>query len=230
VGERDVVYDLGCGDGRIVIAAARKCGARGVGIDVDPERIKSCQRNAAEAGVGDRVRFLRESFFTADLSEATVVMLYLLPAVNSQLRPRLRRELRPGSRIISHAFSMSDWPPDRVVNVAEQGRILYRWTVPANVGGRWRCSLRMADGRKREAVLEFEQEFQTVVGTAFVGGSEIALENTRLIGPEFSFDLREATYRCRVDGETMRGAGRAVGSRGRAIDLDLRARRERTAR
>jgi SAM-dependent methyltransferase len=123
----DVVYDLGCGDGRIVIAAAKQYGAHGVGIDIDPERIKEATANAERAGVTDKVRFLQADLFEADLSDATVVALYLLPSINEKLRPKLMRELKPGTRVVSHAFDMGDWKPDRQLNV--NGRRVLLWTI-----------------------------------------------------------------------------------------------------
>jgi SAM-dependent methyltransferase len=135
VGKDDVVYDLGCGDGRIVITAAQKYGARGVGVDIDPQRIKESNENAKKAGVTDRVKFLQKDLFELDFSEATVVTLYLLPALNLKLRPKLLRDLKPGTRIVSHAFDMGDWKPDQVVTVPSDGSFLditvYYWVVPA---------------------------------------------------------------------------------------------------
>jgi SAM-dependent methyltransferase len=126
----DVVYDLGCGDGRIVIAAAKKHGARGVGIDIDPERIQEAHVNAQKAGVTGKVKFLEADLFTANISEATVVTLYLLPTLNVKLMPKLMAELKPGTRIVSHAFSMGDsWPPEQTADVG--GRSVYYWTIPA---------------------------------------------------------------------------------------------------
>lgn len=124
----DVVYDLGCGDGRIVIAAARDFGARGVGIDINPVRIAEARENAQKAGVASRVRFEEGDLFQADLREATVVTLYLLTSVNLKLRPKLLAELRPGTRIVSNTFDMGDWKPDQEVNL--DGRRILLWTVP----------------------------------------------------------------------------------------------------
>ena len=124
----DIVYDLGSGDGRIVIAAARKYGARGVGIEIDPERIKEAEENARKAGVSDKVRFIKADLFEADIREATVVTLYLLENLNVRLRPKLLRELRPGTRIVSHRFRMGDWQPEKSMNVGD--RAVYFWTVP----------------------------------------------------------------------------------------------------
>ena len=128
VGPKDVVYDLGSGDGRIVIAAARKHGARAVGIDIDPERIKEARDNARRAGVSDRVEFRQEDLFKADFSEATVVTMYLLTGVNQRLRPKLLAELKPGTRLVSHAFDMGDWKPTQTHKVGTS--TVYYWVVP----------------------------------------------------------------------------------------------------
>ncbi len=128
VDKNDVLYDLGSGDGRIPITAAQKYGARGVGVDIDPERIQEANANAQKAKVTDRVRFVQQDLFNTDLSEATVVTLYLLPDINVKLRPKLLKELKPGTRIVSHAFDMGEWKPERVEQV--EGRTIYVWTVP----------------------------------------------------------------------------------------------------
>ncbi|MBA2962598.1 methyltransferase domain-containing protein [Ramlibacter sp. MAH-25] len=128
VDRSDTVYDLGCGDGRIVITAARRHGARGVGIDLNPQRIDDARTNARQAGVGDRVQFQVADLFEADLAPASVVTLYLLPDLNRRLRPRLWQQLRVGTRVISHDFDMGDeWPPERMERVA--GKTLYFWTI-----------------------------------------------------------------------------------------------------
>jgi SAM-dependent methyltransferase len=127
VTKRDVVYDLGSGDGRIVIAAAKR-GAHAVGVDIDPDRIKEGLDNAKTAGVTERTKFINEDLFKADLSEATVVTMYLLPSVNQRLRPKLLRELAPGTRIVSHAFDMNGWEPEKTVEV--NGNTVYYWIVP----------------------------------------------------------------------------------------------------
>jgi len=129
VGKGDVVYDLGSGDGRIPIAAVKDFGAaRATGIDIDPQRIKEATANLQKAGVGDRVRFLNQDLFTTNLSEATVVTLYLLPSLNLKLLPKLKAELKPGTRIVSHAFDMGDWVPEQTLDV--EGRKVYFWTIP----------------------------------------------------------------------------------------------------
>ena len=125
----DVLYDLGSGDGRIAIAAAKKYGIKAVGIDIDPERIREATENAKKAGVTDLVQFRQEDLFKADFRDATVVTLYLLPDLNVKLRPRLWDELKPGTRIVSHQFDMGTWKPEK--KLESNGRTVYFWTVPA---------------------------------------------------------------------------------------------------
>ena len=134
VNRKDVLYDLGSGDGRIPITAARKFGIRATGIDIDPQRIREANANAKTAGVSDRVRFLNQDLFQTKFSDATVVTLYLLPELNVKLRPQLLSQLKPGTRIVSHAFDMGDWKPDRTEQVKADGQTstIYFWTVPAN--------------------------------------------------------------------------------------------------
>ena len=125
----DVLYDLGSGDGRIAIAAAKKFGIRAVGIDIDPERIREATENARKAGVSNLVQFRQEDLFKADFREATVITLYLLPDLNVKLRPRLWEELKPGTRIVSHQFDMGTWKPEK--RLESNGRTVYFWTIPA---------------------------------------------------------------------------------------------------
>ncbi len=124
----DVVYDLGCGDGRIVTTAAKRFGAKGIGIDIDPKRIAESEQNARTSGVADRVRFIQGDLFDADLSQATVVTLYLLPSVNLRLRPKLERELRPGTRVVSHNYDMGDWEPLQKTEIGDH--VVYLWLIP----------------------------------------------------------------------------------------------------
>jgi len=128
VRDGDVLYDLGSGDGRIPIAAAKKFKIRAVGIDIDPQRIQEARANAKAAGVTNEVTFRQEDLFQADFSDATVVTLYLLDSLNEKLRPRLLKELKPGTRIVSHAFKMGDWQPEKSANI--DGSMIYFWTVP----------------------------------------------------------------------------------------------------
>jgi SAM-dependent methyltransferase len=133
VTDKDTVYDLGCGDGRIVISAASKYGARGVGVDINPLRIKESRRNATKAGVSDKVTFIEQDLLKTDLSQATVVVIYLDPAMNLRLRPKLLRELKPGARVVSNSFDMGDWKPDKVAKLTVAGSecSIYYWTIPS---------------------------------------------------------------------------------------------------
>lgn len=136
----DVIYDLGSGDGRIPITAAQKFGTRAVGIDINPERIREANENAQKAGVTDRVQFLNQDLFTSDISEATVVTLYLLPELNVKLRSQLFQQLKPGTRIVSHDFDMGEWKPERVVQTQE-GSTIYYWVIPKEIPANLRTSL-----------------------------------------------------------------------------------------
>ena len=129
----EVVYDLGCGDGRIVITAVRGYAARGVCVDIDPQRIRESQENAREAGVTDQIRFVNQDLFVTDISDAAVVMLFLSPALNLKARPKLLSELKPNARIVSHWHDMGDWKPEKAVRVRSSGRErnVYLWTIPA---------------------------------------------------------------------------------------------------
>lgn len=125
----DILYDLGSGDGRMVITAAKLYGVRGTGIDIDPQRISEANENAKKEGVTNLVRFLNQDLFEADFHDASVITLYLLPGINLKLRPKLWKELKPGTRIVSHSFDMGDWAPEKKVDI--DGRIIYFWTIPA---------------------------------------------------------------------------------------------------
>lgn len=136
VGKNDVLYDLGSGDGRIVITAAKQFGTRGVGIDIDPERIKDANENAQKAGVTDRTKFILGDIFEADFKEATVVTMYLLQEVNTRLRPKLLKDLKPGTRIVSHNYDLGDWKPQRTIKVSlpDGDHWVYYWVVPKPSG------------------------------------------------------------------------------------------------
>ena len=140
VKKTDVVYDLGCGDGRIVVAAAKTFGARGVGIDINPERIKEAKENARKAGVEHLVRFEENDLFEADIKEATVVTLFLLPQINLKLKPKLMSDLRPGTRVVSNTFDMGDWKPEKEASLGEDedaeysglSKKFFLWKIPTN--------------------------------------------------------------------------------------------------
>lgn len=186
LGPADVVYDLGAGDGRVVIAAASKFGARGVGVEIDGELVAMARANAARAGVADRVRFLQQDMFKTDLREATVVALYLSPNFNLQLRPALLA-LRPGTRIVSHSSGMGDWRPDRSTAIRKD---VLLWIVPANVTGRWRATLGNG-AQARELELELAQHYQDVRAGATLDGARAHVWEPRLRGDRLSFVLVE---------------------------------------
>jgi hypothetical protein len=229
VGPQDYVVDLGSGDGRIPIAAARDHGARGLGIDRDARLVEQSRLNAARAGVSQRVAFLAEDLFAADFSAATVVTLYLLPELNLRLRPRLL-ELPPGTRVVSHDFDMADWQPDRYVFLEAPDKSsslkesrLYLWIVPAQIGGRWHGTVAPGAGRRAETlVLEVEQRFQAVSvvawrdgvawrGAGHVSGSAVSLDlhGARADqGERLRLSLR--LHDGRLEGEVIGGLGRGV--------------------
>ncbi len=204
VGPQDLVVDLGSGDGRIPIVAAKRYGARGLGLEYNADLVAVSRRNARAEGVADRVRFVQADFFAADFSDATVVTLYLLPSLNVKLRPTLL-DLRPGTRVVSHLFRMGDWEPDATLKVGASE--LFLWRVPAKVDGRWRVAA--ADGAPFELVLE--QRFQRLSGQARVGGASIRLHAARLSGDESRFAYADAggvqqAFVGRVAGPRMAGA------------------------
>ncbi|MCX8099294.1 MAG: class I SAM-dependent methyltransferase [Casimicrobiaceae bacterium] len=167
VTERDVVWDLGSGDGRIVIAAARDFGARAVGYEIDRSLVELSRRNARRAGVAQRAVFIERDLFTLDFSAPSVVTLYLLPEANLQLRPRLLSQLRPGSRIVSHEWDMGDWPPDETLTIYNEEKPhgttrehrVFLWVVPAQVAGRWAVRIERR-GLPIAFVLDIEQRYQ----------------------------------------------------------------------
>ena len=222
VGSEDFVIDLGSGDGRIPIAAAKKFGARGIGVDRDPERIEESVYAAERAGVADRVEFRREDLFTFDVSRATVVTMYLLPSVNMRLRPRLLSELKPGTRIVSHDFDFEDWRPDAKSTVRKN---VFLWIVPAQVGGRWRVNVALPDG-ERGFDIEIKQKFQEIDGVVRYGAKIAGLWNARLTGDRLSFVVVDDSapvetnlyFDGRVAGDTIEGViARGVGADRREI-------------
>jgi SAM-dependent methyltransferase len=186
VNSRDILYDLGCGDGRVVIAAAKQFHARSaIGVDIDPRRIQESGANARQAGVFDRVRFHRKDLFSMDLEDATVVTLYLLPSVNLKLRPKLLRDLKPGTRILSHDFDMGDWRADRQMQVREH--MIYFWIVPANMNGTWKWVL-SDGGQTHHYVLEVRQQFQELSHTELrIDGALQEAGSLRLSGNRLEF-------------------------------------------
>jgi SAM-dependent methyltransferase len=219
VGSKDLVYDLGCGDGRIVISAVKQYGARGVCVDIDPVRIKESRNNADTAGVSNRIEFVEGDLFEQDLSRATVVTLYLLPSLNQRLRPKLFKELRPGTRIVSNAFDMGDWKADRTLNIktfSGMQSYAYLWILPADVSGEWR--LKAEGGSGKEYTLDIKQKYQEVSGSATSGGQTTPLSNLNVKGDQLSFALGDGSsggqrveFTGRVSGDRVSGTAKGRG-------------------
>ena len=209
IGPDDYLIDLGSGDGRIPIAAAVKHGTRGLGVDLDPERTKEARAAAVAAGVADKVEFRTENLFDTDLSKATVISMYLFPEINLRLRPHYLA-LKPGTRIVSHAFHMDEWTPDRFEVV--EGRDVFLWTVPAQIEGLWRVK---APGH-RDFVLRVWQQFNRVQATAITTDEHsIPVMDMSIEGPELRFTLNtregKLDFNGTVDGRSMRGTSTVGG-------------------
>jgi SAM-dependent methyltransferase len=197
---QDTVFDLGSGDGRLVIAAAHEFGARGVGVEIDAPLVQTSREHARTAGVTERTSFLWQDLFVTDLHSATVVAIYLRDDVNLKLRPKLLSELRPGSRLVSHDFGMGDWEPDRVQRVQGPTRLhtLYFWVIPGHAEGTWRMNVRGSEGR-----LTLIQRYQLLTGTLAVNGREETLTAARLTGDRITFTAGGQTFTGRVSAEAI---------------------------
>ncbi|MBM3357395.1 MAG: methyltransferase domain-containing protein [Betaproteobacteria bacterium] len=195
VGPKDYVIDLGSGDGRIVVTAAKQFGARGFGVDLDTHLNKLANERASKEGVADRARFIEQNLFETDLGSATVITSYLLPEMNLKLRPKLL-SLKPGTRVVAHDYAMGDWDPDdeRILIVPEKtvgdpGKsYVYLWVVPARVAGRWESQLPVG-GRTVAYQFAFEQRYQVVQGSVRIDQREFRLPQIRLNGEEMNFPL-----------------------------------------
>jgi methyltransferase family protein len=201
----DFVIDLGSGDGKIAIAAAKKFGARALGIEYNPEMVKLSQGNAQAAGVAGKASFRHADIFATDFSQATVITMYLLPALNMKLRPQIL-SMRPGTRVVSHSFSMEDWEADEISTL--DGRRAYFWVVPANVMGSWVLE---APGQRLDMTLE--QVFQKVSGSVAFGAAHAGLRDARLRGFNVAFSIVDPSgvrrdYTGRVNGAHMEGSFR----------------------
>ena len=199
----DLVYDLGAGDGKIAIAAAKEFGARAIGIEYNPDMAAFAQRNAVRAGVSDRVKIINGDIFKEDFSKATVVTMYLLPDLNLKLRPIVLK-MKPGTRVVSHAFTMGEWEPDLEIEAGQRG---YYWIVPANVAGDW-----VIEGidSQNKAVLNLAQRYQRVGGTLTLGGKTQPILNPNLEGDQLSFayiDRRDKLHNVKltINGSQLKG-------------------------
>jgi SAM-dependent methyltransferase len=220
----DFLIDLGCGDGRILITAARKYGTRGFGVDLDPSQVADARREAERAGVNDKVSFAAQNLFYTDISKATVVTLYLLPQINVQLRPLLFKQLKPGTRVVSHDFGMDEWQPDGRINVSVPGKsygppvsAVYFWIMPENAAGRWQWKQRAAGGL-RDYEVTIDQTFQQIELKPVIAGGMAKVVSAKLRGHEISMTIvrdfgQEVHHEFtgRVQGDTIRGRVRISG-------------------
>ncbi len=198
----DFVIDLGSGDGRIAIAAAKKFNARSMGIEYNPDMVEVSNRNASKEGVAGKARFIKADIFESDFSQATVITMYLLPGLNLKLRPKLL-DMKPGTRIVSHQFNMDDWQPDEVTNI--DGRRAYFWLIPAKVAGTWRFQSG-SDGLD----VTLEQKYQMLEGTVKLGTVNAGLRDAKLTGDKISFAFVDQggmrrDFTGKVSGNTMEG-------------------------
>ncbi len=225
VGPGDYVIDLGSGDGRMVITAAKKFGARGFGVDLDRRLVVLANRLAARAGVADRAVFYERDLYDTDLTAASVVTIYLLPEVNLMVRPKLLATLKPGTRIVSHDYDMGNWPPDeqmvldapdKPVGRDKKSKVFF-WVVPANAAGKWRWQLPAA-GKPADFELSVAQNFQTITGSMRVGGNSWPLESARLRGEDISFTAQDKSaalryeFSGRISGNAISGTVRVTGA------------------
>ena len=228
VGAADFVVDLGSGDGVIVLTAAERLKARGFGVDIDPELVKLSNAEAKKRGIDDRAAFFVQDVFKADISKATVVTLYLLPGMMINLRPKILRELKPGTRVVSHDYHFDDWMPDEQFtwDVPEKEKIngvpkatVYLWVIPAQVAGRWQVSVAAPAAEKFDLVLK--QGYQDIDGVV-VGGAakERKLTLSRLSGSEITFAFASGgerhIFKGRAAGDAMEGTVQLVGGKGTA--------------
>jgi hypothetical protein len=206
---KDYVVDLGSGDGRTVITAAKKLGARALGIEYNPDMVELSKRNAVKEGVTGRASFMKADIFETDFSDATVITMYLLPQLNLKLRPKISG-MKPGTRVVSHAFSMDDWQPDQIETV--EGRTAYLWIVPAKVEGTWRWDFPSGGPRSYELLLR--QHFQMVEGLVRADNKTGQVRNLKLRGDRITFSVMEFAgvetviqrdFAGRVSGNTIEG-------------------------
>ena len=223
VGKDDVVFDLGSGDGRIPIAAAKQAAARGVGIELRSELVRESRETAEQEGVAERVEFIETDFFESDLSSATVLLLYLYPRTLLKLRPKLLDELRPGTRIVAYNYGIEGWPRDKEQAVEDAETYfdgtLYFWVVPANVSGSWQGSIETELGETHAFTLQLEQSFQKVSGQVLRGDREMPMKDVQLSGNtlRFSLDLpgdESLALVATIDGNQLEGHAERVAPAG----------------
>lgn len=226
VGPNDYLIDLGSGDGRIVITAAKKLGARGFGVDLDDNLVRTARRNAESEGVAGRAEFFTRNLFDTDLDKATVITMYLFHSVNLRLRPSLFR-LKPGTRLVSHDFDMAKWAPDAQMTVDVPGKSygppqseIFMWVVPADASGHWRWQMPAGSGTI-DVDADFEQTFQMIAGKAQAGGRSVPVRDARVRGETVSFAMAferdgravRHEFSGRIDGDTLTGSVMVDGAR-----------------
>ncbi|HTP94414.1 MAG TPA: methyltransferase domain-containing protein [Burkholderiales bacterium] len=227
VGAGDYVIDLGCGDGRILVAAAKQFGARGFGVDINPERIAESDANARKAGVTDRVAFHQQDLFKTDFSDATVLTMYLLPAVNRALRPKILSDLKPGTRVVSHDFDLGAWEPDHKETMYSPDKYgvggsstVYLWIVPAKAAGNWSWQLSYG-GATHRYQFAAKQDFQMLSGDVTVDGASAKIHDGKLNGAEISFKVTAQVggapvvheFNGRINGDAVTGEVALSGAR-----------------
>jgi hypothetical protein len=238
VGSSDYLIDLGSGDGRIVITAAKKHGTRGFGVDLNPDRINESNENAKLAGVTDKVAFYQRNLFETDLSQATVITMYLLPRVNLELRPKLLA-LVPGTRLVSHDFDMGDWKPDAQASLEVKDKYggaggtsdIFYWVVPARIAGAWNWQT-LVSGKPQSYEMRLEQKHQVVTGSVAIAGRSASLKEVALLGTEIRFaftaDINGApvkhVFTGKINGDAINGTVALSGARVQA-QLEWNARR-----
>ncbi len=209
--DKDIVYDLGAGDGKIPIAAAKQFGARAVGIEYNPDMAALARRNVERAGLKDKVQIIAGDIFKEDFTSATVITLYLLPELNQQLRPQILK-MKAGTRVVSHAFHMGEWEPDEAFQV--EGREAFVWIVPASVAGRWTLK---DDRGQLDATLDLVQQFQRLGGTITLRGKTSPILGAYVQGPNVGFTFVDSdgavrSVRAEVNGTEFRGNARFAGT------------------
>ncbi len=215
VGPDDYLIDLGSGDGRIVLTAAKLFGARGLGVEIKEKLVRQANEEARKEGLADKVKFVKQDLFKTDISKATVLTMYLLPDTVNMLREKLLKELKPGTRVVSHDYPLTGWLPedDKTFDLPEkvaisgvQTTIVWLYIIPAKVQGRWQAQMPPAVARK-SAVLDLKQQITRVSGSALIDGREVPFEELRLYGDQISFKLagRKGEFSGRVKGASIEG-------------------------
>jgi SAM-dependent methyltransferase len=202
--KQDYIMDLGSGDGRTVITAAKR-GARALGVEYNPDMVELSKRNAAKENLGDRANFVKADLFETDFSQATIITMFLLPEINLKLRPKIL-DLKPGTRVVSNTFTMGDWKPDETASITDNCSswcTALLWIVPAKVAGTWRLP---------QGELKLTQNFQEISGTLTTGGNALTIADGKMHGDEISFSAGGAQYTGRVAGNTINGSVKSGGS------------------